>query len=129
MSAFDDLDRMIAKCREIPAITRRAAPDVATAMRKEILRTTSAGTDAEGKPWKPKIADGGRPLVDAASAVRVAVIDTRVLARVTGPEARHHTGRVKGGTQRGIIPTRLTPRLAERVREILNEHFRAIVEG
>lgn len=129
MSVFTDLDRMIAKCREIPAITRRAAPDVATAMREDITRTIDAGTDAEGKAWAPRKADGTQPLENAARAVRVVVADTRILARVTGPEARHHTGRVKGGTQRGIIPTRLTPRLAERVREILNEHFRSVVEG
>lgn len=128
MSGFDELDAMIAKIRRVPQIAKRAAPDVAEAMRKAILETVAAGTDADGKPWAPRKEDGGRPLENAASSVRVAAIGTRILARVTGPEARHHLGRARGGTMRGVIPTRLTPRIADAVRKVLVRHFNETVE-
>jgi hypothetical protein len=127
MSGLDELDRMIAKCRGIPKIAKRAAPEVAEAVRKSILETVNAGTDTEGKAWTPR-KDGGRPLEHAAAAVKVAAVGTRILARVAGPEARHHSGRAKGGTMRGIIPTRLTPRIADAVRKVLAKHFRAVAE-
>lgn len=127
MSGLDELDAMIAKCRALPKLAKRAAPDVAEAVRKAILETVNAGADTEGKPWAPR-KDGGRPLEHAAAAVKVAAVGTRILARVAGPEARHHSGRAKGGTMRGIIPTRLTPRIADAARKVLAEHFRALVD-
>jgi hypothetical protein len=124
-----ELDDMIDRLRSLPELGKRAAPDVADVLRKSILETIRAGTDAEGVAWKPRKEDGGRPLVDAASAVKVAATGTRIFARVGGPESKHHLGRAKGGVRRGIIPTRLTPELTERVREVLERHFRQIVEG
>lgn len=124
-----ELDDMIDKLRSLPELGKRAAPDVAVAVRESILETIRAGTDAEGKAWEPRKEDGGKPLVGAASAVKVAATGSRIFARVTGPEARHHLGRAKGGVRRGIIPTRLTPDLTERVRTVLERHFRQIVEG
>jgi hypothetical protein len=125
---MDDLDAMIAKIRSIPELVKRAAPDVAEAVHESILETIQAGTDPEGKAWAPRKADGGRPLAGAAHAVKAAAIGSRILVRVAGPEARHHLGRGRGGTVRGIIPTRLTPQLAQRVRDILVEHFRELVK-
>lgn len=127
-SGSAELDAMIEKIRRIPQVAKRAAPDVAEVMRESILESVNAGTDFDGKKWEPRKADGGRPLVDAAAAVKVAPVGTRIFARVAGPEARHHLGRAKGGTIRGVIPTRLTPRLAERVRAVLVRHFNETIE-
>lgn len=123
-----ELDAMIAKIRRIPEIAKRAAPDVAEALRATILETINAGTTPEGEPWAPRKEDGGRPLAGAARALKVAPIGTRIFVRIAGPEARQHLGRARGGVRRGIIPTSLTPRMAERVREVLARHFREIVE-
>lgn len=127
MSATDDLEAYIAKIRHIPEVAKRAAPEVAEVVRSTILETIAAGTDPTGKPWEPRKADGGKPLANAASALKVANVGTRILARITGPEARHHSGRARGGVIRGVIPVALTPKLTSRVREVLAKHFAEVM--
>jgi hypothetical protein len=124
-----ELDAMIAKIRRIPQIAKRAAPDVAVAVRAVVLETINAGTTPEGEAWAPRKEDGARPLAGAARALKVAPIGTRIFFRIAGPEARHHLGRARGGVRRGIIPTRLTPRMTEAVIKVLSKHFREITEG
>jgi hypothetical protein len=123
-----ELDAMIAKIQSLSQLAKQAAPDVADAVHEAIVKTIEAGTDPEGKAWAPRKADGGRPLAGAAQAVKAAAIGTRILVRVAGPEARHHLGRARGGVYRGIIPTRLTPRLAECVRDVLVQHFNETIK-
>lgn len=123
----EQLDAMIAKIRRIPEIAKRAAPSVAEVVRESILETIAAGTDASGKPWEPRKADGGKPLANAAKRLKVAAVGTRIIAGITGPEARHHRGVARGGIIRGILPVSLTPKLAEGVRRVLVKHFREVV--
>jgi hypothetical protein len=123
-----ELDAMIAKIQSMSQLAKRAAPDAAEAVREGILETIQAGTDPEGKAWAPRKADGGRPLAGAAGAVKAGAVGTSILVRISGPEARHHLGRGRGGTVRGVIPTTLTPRLAKRVRDVLVQHFDELVK-
>ncbi len=131
MAGADELERMIAKLREIPGLPKRAAPDVADRVRESLERTIAAGTTSDGTPWAPRKADGGRPLEGAEKSLAVAAVGTRIFARLHGHIARHHRGRAKGGTVRPILPTSSTlPRpMADAIRRELVRHFSEIVKG
>jgi hypothetical protein len=128
MNGFDQLDAMIAKVRAIPGIAAKAAPDCAQAVRRELERTIAAGTTPDGQPWQPT-AEGAQPLRNAANALRVAASGTTIYVRLTGPEARHHLGRARGGITRAIIPTdsKLPAAMCEAINAELTKHFNAAV--
>jgi hypothetical protein len=123
MAGAEQMDDMIARIRAIPNLAKNAAPDAAAEVLRTIRETIGAGTDCDGKPWAPRKEDGSRPLKNAARAVKVAPLGTRIFARVYGAEAKHHLGTAKGGVIRGIIPTHLTPTLTHRIRAVLVRHF------
>jgi hypothetical protein len=103
-------------------VIKSAAPDVAEAVEAELLRQISAGTDPEGKAWKPREA-GGKALATAGKALVVVPMGTRIFARLSGHVARHHLGIGKGGVQRQILPGRkLPPQIAEAVSATLLSH-------
>jgi hypothetical protein len=124
-----DLDDIIARVRRMPELAKRAAPDVARAVEDELARTIAAGTTPDGKPWQAT-KDGARPLANAANAVAVAAVGTTIHIRVTGPEARHHLGRAKGGVVREIIPTNGIPApMGAAIRDAITEHFHKVANG
>jgi len=124
MTGEAELDAMIDRLRKLPDLARQCAPECARVVEAEIARTAAAGTDAYGKPWAPKKDGSGKPLAHAIDAVGVAAVGTSIVVRVTGVEARHHLGRVKGGTQRAIIPTKDIPQpMAAALRGVINKAF------
>jgi hypothetical protein len=128
MAGAEQMDEMIARIRAIPKLAEECAPDAAAEVLRTIRETIAAGTDCDGNTWAPRREDGGRPLKNAARAVKVAPIGHRIFARVHGAEAKHHLGTARGGTIRGIIPTHLTPTLTVRIRAVLVDHFEATVK-
>lgn len=130
MSGLDQLDAMIASIRKIPELGRTAAPDVARVVRAELERTIAAGTTPNGEQWKPT-KEGARPLQNAANALHVAAVGSTVYVLLTGPEARHHLGRARGGIAREILPTsrKLPPPMAAAINDELTKHFRAAVSN
>lgn len=100
---FAQLDAYIARVRALPELARTAAPDVARVVERELRKTISAGTTPDGKPW-PLTKDGEKPLTNAAGALNVVAVGTTIYARISGPEARHHLGRARGGIERQILP-------------------------
>lgn len=128
MTGEAELDAMIARLRKLPDIARMVAPDCARVVEAEIRRTTAAGTDSYGVPWAPKKDGKGKPLAHADAAVGVAAVGASIVARVTGVEARHHLGRVKGGTQRAIIPTKDIPQpMAAAMRDVIGKAFLGVM--
>lgn len=116
------LDAHIARVESLPRVLKSAAPDVAQAVEAELLRTIAAGTDPDGKAWKPR-ESGGKPLATAGKALAVVPMGTRVYARLSGHIARHHRGIVKGAVARRILPGRKLPtKMAEAVRAVLLQH-------
>lgn len=101
-----DLSAMLAELADLQTTAEDVARACVTEVRGEIDRTIAAGQDPYGQPWEPRKRDGGRPLRSAARAVRVTAYEDEVIIRLTGVESRHHTGAIKGRTQRRIIPTR-----------------------
>lgn len=79
-------------------VAESAAPTVLTAAKQ----TASAGTSPSGEVWKPKKDGKGAPLVNAPSAITVAVEGAVILLEVAGRHAFHSLG--IGVPKRAIIP-------------------------
>lgn len=122
---MSDLDAMIATIRKLPELGKQAAPDLALAIENELQRTIAAGTTPDGEPWK-LTKDGDKPLTHAAKAMTVVAVGSTIFVRLTGPEARHHLGRGRGGVVRQVIPTDHIPaKMADAMRSVLARHFTA----
>jgi hypothetical protein len=121
------LDAMIERVRMLPErVIAEAAQDVAALVRRELAVTIGAGQTPTGEAWAARKSDGGRPLANALEAVRVGVTDGSVVfVFLTGPEARHHRGWVRGGIERQIIPTTLPPAWVPKIQAILAQRFQA----
>ena len=129
MSGEDQLDAMIATIRKLPELGKQAAPDVAAAVEADLQRTIAVGTTPDGEPWK-LTKEGDKPLTGAAKALAVVAVGTTVFVRLTGPEARHHLGRGRGGVVRQVIPTKRIPaKMATAIRSVLERHFTAMTAG
>lgn len=129
MTGSDQLDAMIATIKKLPELGKLAAPDVAVAVENELQRTIAAGTTPDGEPWK-LTKDGDKPLTHAAKALTVVAVDRTIFIRLTGPEARHHLGRGRGGVVREVIPTKQIPaKMADAIRSVLARHFTAATSG
>jgi hypothetical protein len=115
---------MAARLRALgPKVVEAALPDVAEALRNELGLSINSAQSADGVVWAVRKA-GGPALVNAITAVGVGVVDRMVVIRITGPEARHHRGRVKGGLARPILPTGGLPGSWTRaIKKILDRHF------
>lgn len=126
------LDRIIARIRALPSMCERAAPGVADEVHEVIDRQIRAATDAYGTPWAPRKADGAKALATAGKALVVVPVGSRIVMRIhRGHIGRHHHGRVKGGTERRILPTtkRLPRTYASAIRKVLDETFRREMKG
>lgn len=128
--AFNRLQEQIDRCRALPdELVTRAAPDIAKELEAEIRKNVAAAQGPDGTPWKPT-ESGAAPLKNAAEHVTVRALGSVILAKVTGVEARHHKGQVKGGTRRPIIPVRSIPEpLTKAIKRVLGEKFQDVMGG
>ena len=124
------LNAQIAKLRRLgPALTKGGAPAVALAVRGELAAQIAAGTGPDGRAWKPTKA-GTPPLRNAAAALTVRAVGTVVVATLSGVEARHHLGAVKGKVKREILPTGKIPDPVTRaITRVVTAEFEAIMGG
>jgi hypothetical protein len=126
---YTTVQSWIARLRELGQSAEDIAADVAPELRKELEKNISEGRDPAGQPWK-MTKQGKQPLVNAAKALNVAAVDTKVLAVVHGIEARHHSGHVRGGIARPIIPGADLPKeITDLVTRIAQKRFRLIMGG
>lgn len=137
MTDVTDIRGMVDGLRSLAGLGKRAAPDVAQAVRAEIERSIRAGETPTGEKWAATLT-GKQPLVNAAKALHVAATGGTIWIRLIGPEARHHLGWAKGsrpsnppGKKRVIIPnTEVVPdRMAEQIRIVLDRHFDEAING
>jgi hypothetical protein len=103
-----DLETRAARIRALAGMGVRAAPAAAVAIQAVVAGHVARGEGSDGKPW-PRTAAGDVPLRNAAAAVTVRAVGSTIVLRVTGPEARHDTGRVRGGIRRAILPVAALP--------------------
>lgn len=102
---MEDLEALILRVRDLPEFVNQCAPEAAHQVHKQLNTTIAAGADPWGAAWKPKKKGHGQPLANAAAAVFVGAIGTKILIRLTGIERRHHRGWIKGAVKRVVIPT------------------------
>jgi hypothetical protein len=118
---------MIATVRRVGALARDVAPAIADELRAFIASEIAAGRTPGGDTLRPRKADGGQPLQNAAKAITVRAVGTIITAEVTGfPELLHNVGHARGAKE----PRRLVPAggvvpsaLADRVRALLSQRF------
>lgn len=102
------LKAQIKRLNALGGLVTRAAPEIADAMGREISGNIARGVGPDGKPW-PETKDGQKPLKGAAAHVDVRAVGTVVVATLTGVEARHHFGMIRGGVARPILPSKSIP--------------------
>jgi hypothetical protein len=122
------LDALVARLRSLPAAVRGTYPQMAEAIIDEIRQNIAAQRGPDGAPW-PATQDGRAALSGAGAALSYEVRGTTIILTLTGIEARHHFGSVKGGRARPILPRsaaslakarkRMDRIIAKRVRDTL----------
>jgi hypothetical protein len=105
-SKLNAYNQIIGQIRKIPEEVRtQVVPEWAKATRAHIAQSVQAEQDPYGKPWAKRKSGTGKLLPNAMQHVSVKQHDDAVWVSVNGWESRHHTGAVRGGEKRGIIPT------------------------
>lgn len=126
---FAQLDAMAARLKAVGELPRCAAPAVARVVRDEILGNVAKGVDPYGRAWAPTQA-GHLPLQGTAKELTVTASGATVVARLEGVHARHHSGEVRGGIARPILPTgRLPSSMGEAIAVELERAFDAATRG
>lgn len=128
-SAFTALDAMIGRLRAVKGLAHAAAPAIARELDQELDANIDRGVGPDGKPWELTKA-GKTPLRNAAKALAVRAVGTVILARLTGPEAKHHKGIARGHIARRILPTRKIPApMVEVIKRVLSQKFTETMTG
>lgn len=128
-AAFDALQAQIRRLQDLPGAGERYAPEVAEVLQVGISRQIAAGTDPAGTPWQPT-KEGKRPLQHAAGALTCFAAGNVVIAKLTGLEALHHMGAVKGKIRRQILPSAQIPApITAAISEVVTRRLRQDVTG
>lgn len=100
------LRSMIRRVEMLGGMAERVAPQVGELLRREAEAAVAEQRAPGGAPWQPT--KSGRPaLQGAARKASVTVSGTTVSISLTGPEARHNAGWVRGGRRRQVLPSRV----------------------
>ncbi len=102
------MNAQIKKLRKLAKLVDDSAPDVAKAVKVEMVKQIDKATGPDGKAWQVTQA-GTRPLKNAAQSLTVQAAGAVIILRLIGRHARHHLGAVKGKIKREILPTRKIP--------------------
>jgi len=126
MAAYNQIQALILKLRELGQSTEQIAGDIAPELRKAFEENISSARSPDGVPWEPTI-DGKAPLQSASKSLGVAAIGSKVLAVLSGIEARHNYGNVRGGKKRQIIPKKITKQIFEIITDVAKRRFQMIM--
>jgi len=126
MAAYNQIQALILKLRELGQSNEQIAGDIALELRKALEENISSSRDPDGMPWEPTL-DGSAPLQNAANALGVASIGSKVLIALRGVEARHNYGNVRGGKKRKIIPDKITKQMLQIINDVLSRRFKMIM--
>lgn len=120
---------MIDALRNIAGFGGESAPDVAKELAVEVRKQVARGENPRGQKWA-LTREGKQPLVNAAKAVSVRALGTRVVMRITGHHARHHFGAVWGKVKRELIPNeRIPDPMVRAIERVLAKRFDKIMGG
>lgn len=125
--AIAALDDLIERVSTLPKVVNAAMPEIAREWKRKLQATVAASTTPTGEPWADKKKGEGKPLVGAArdGTLGVAEVGNVIYVRLSGVEARHHRGAVRGKVARQIIPrgSTLPPAFRDIVIRMLRKHF------
>jgi hypothetical protein len=107
-AARAELEDWIERVESLGKLAAGIAPEIAVELDRELRANIAAGRGPDGIAWPPT-KDGKPALRGAGKALTVRAVGKVVLATLTGPEARHHLGAVRGGVRRQILPTTTLP--------------------
>jgi hypothetical protein len=126
-----ELDEMIRRLRALPRAVDEALPEAAKELEQIIAGNIAAQRGPDGEKWAPaKDPETTAVLRNAMKNVTVRAIGRVLLARVVGPEARHHLGLIKGRVMRRIIPTAKVPKaMADALRRVVERRLKAVASG
>jgi len=126
---YTAIQSLIARLRTLGESPEEIAADIAPALREELEGNIAASRGPDGTAWKPTQA-GNPPLAGAAKGLDVAAKGETVTATLSGVEAGHHYGRVRGGVARPILPgSKLPPQIVDLVTGVATKRFRLIMGG
>lgn len=121
-----ELNRMIEALEALKHTPEQVAEIVREELDAHLRQTIAAQTNAYGDPWVRS--QSGKPvLVNAAAALQYTVTGRKLRVKLTGIEAMHHFGAVRGGRVRRIIPNRpylpqaVLTRVIARIQGIVND--------
>lgn len=123
--AIAEIDARIAQLEQLSEMPAAIGPKVAVALEREILGNVARGVGPDGKPWAPT-ADGHKPLQGVASSLTVRADGPLVVAHLEGVHARHHTGHVRGGVARPILPSSASPSLVRAIEGVAAAEFERV---
>jgi hypothetical protein len=103
MDGFSEIDAMIAKVEALGVAPEEVAKEAAPLVRDAVRATAKAGTSPYGEPWAAK-QDGGRPLVNAASAVDCRASGASIEIRLVGIPTGDSKVQAIQNHRRPIIP-------------------------
>ena len=92
-------------------------------VKRHLDKTIAAGTTPDGKAWKPRKSDGGKPLAKAAAAVEVRVAGKTIIVELKGHHVFHHYP-TRGNEAREIIPKEVDESLGAAIRRGVVKPFR-----
>lgn len=128
-NGFAALDQQIERVRALGGMVDRAMPAIADVVGEHVRETITRQASPYGTPWKST--KSGKPaLVNAADALSIARAGKLVLVTLSGVEARHHFGWVKGGVARRLIPDDGIPTpMARGISDALSREFAQTMGG
>lgn len=123
------LTEMVARLRKLEGGAKLCAPDVAKALKVQLLANAAAGVGPDGTPW-PATKDGHQPLTGAASHLSVEAVGTRIVARLSGHYVNQSIGWTRGNVARPIMPTRkLSQPMTQALEAVITKRIGAILRG
>jgi hypothetical protein len=106
-------------------VIRGSEAELAAALRRVVEEAIAAQrAPTSGAPWEPRVKGTAPMLQGAPLAMGFAMLGSTMWIRLTGVEARHHRGWVRGGTARELIfKDRLSPAAIDAISKVLERRF------
>lgn len=128
-AARAQLEEWIERVESLGELAVEVAPEIAVELDSGLRANIAAGRGPGGEQW-PATKAGKPALRGAGKALSVRAVGNVVLATLTGPEARHHLGAVRGGLKRQILPsTSLPAPMSAAIARTVRRRFAAKMRG
>lgn len=136
ISGLQSLDAMIVALEHLEKFQERLAPIFADEGKRMVAECIDTQSDPYGVPWEPSVTGRGPMLTNALAALTVSQSKRKgralVFLKLSGVEAQHNFGQVKGGRKRMMLPKRSAPlpdKLRDRILQRMIAEFKGEVDA